>query len=96
MATPPHKTDTKVVVPGRPPASRPADDLPEAVNELTKAEQEAGKLTLRTFDQRLKAEQDVGEKLVAQAAAIDRAKRPRALKELPAPKSNPLHGHSRE
>jgi hypothetical protein len=63
MATPPHK----VTVPGRPPAQTPADDQSEAVSDLTKAEQEAGKETLKAFDERLKAEQEAGEKLVEQA-----------------------------
>jgi hypothetical protein len=64
MATPPHK----VTVPGRPPAPIPADDQSEAVSDLTKAEQEAGKETLKTFGERLKAEQEAGEALVAQAS----------------------------
>jgi hypothetical protein len=73
MATPPHK----VAVPGRPPAPTPTDDQSEAVSDLTRAEQAAGRETLKTFDERLKAEQEVGEALIEQTETVNKAKRPK-------------------
>lgn len=108
MAQPPKQTpparpseDTKVQMPGRPPAVNPVDDDDEVFSDLTKAEQEAGKETLKAFGEQTKAEQQLGAKLLEQYARGERAtKGPRTPPALPKPageppKHNPLHGNPR-
>jgi hypothetical protein len=97
------KEEMKVPVPGSPPkpsvSEQPADQVPDA----TKAEQEEGKKAQEIYAERLKAEQEAGQAMVAQNEKISGVK-PKEIEEKeeavePAPsKPNPLHGagHSKE
>lgn len=97
MAAPTKPVETKVPVPGRPPEHKSVEDNSEPVNDLTKAEQAAGKKTLKAFEDQLKLEQETGKRLVAKAGELVKARLP---KQLSPPQSgsraNPLHGNPRE
>lgn len=87
------RQEARVAMPGRPPQSAPVEGDDEPVSELTKAEQEAGKETLENFGEQLKAEQELGAKLVQQNADLAKSRLPKALPPPPSgPKANPLHG----
>lgn len=87
------RQEARVAMPGRPPQSAPVEGDDEPVTDLTKAEQEAGKETLKAFGEQLKAEQEVGAKLVEQYSQTGTSRRPtRALPPPSGGKPNPLHG----
>jgi hypothetical protein len=95
----PKKEEMKVSVPGSPPKPDVSEQSADQVPDATKAEQEEGKKAQEIYADRLKAEQEAGEALVAQNEKISGAK-PKENEEAPVEgsKPNPLHGagHSKE
>lgn len=94
---PPKEPPMNVPVPGAPPKphvdEKPAAEVPDTI----KAEQEAGKHAIELAEERLKAEQDAGKEAVAQNEKLAGiARRPVGALPSPTPRSNPLHGNSKE